>query len=84
MVTPAGVADFLESIAEVCSLLLLWPRLRRETSDPGSGDGGASASLSFLEASSRSHLRPGVQFEGCCRAAVLGPSVQFGNDVASR
>ena len=64
MVTPAGVAYFLESIVEVCSLLLLRPRLRRETSDPGSGDGGASASLSFLGASSRSRLQPGFGDEG--------------------
>ena len=53
MVTPAGVTGFLESIVEVCSLLLLRPRLRRETSDPRSSDGGASTSLSFLGASSR-------------------------------
>jgi hypothetical protein len=30
---------------EVCALLYLRPRLRRETSDPGSGDGGAVVSL---------------------------------------
>ena len=63
MVTPAGAAGFLESFVEVCSFLLLRPRLRRETSDPRSGDGGASASLS-LGASPRSRLQPGFSEDG--------------------
>jgi hypothetical protein len=55
---------------EVCALLRLWLRLRRETSDPGSGDGDAVVSLPCW-----GH-RLGVAYgqslgdDGGCRAAV--------------
>ena len=82
MVTSAGVVGFLESIVEVCSLLLR-PRLRRETSDLRSGDGGASASLSFLGHRLRVAYSWGSVRRACCRAVVLGRRVQFGKDDVS-
>jgi hypothetical protein len=55
---------------EVCALLRLRPRLRRETSDPGSGDGGADVSLPRWGHRLGVAHGQGLGEVGGCRAAV--------------